>query len=759
MTRTRLTLLSLVALLCCLSLAGSARAATITGIADEDLDHWSPATWSAFKTTGVGQVRHIVPWDTALRDAGDNPVNPDALTEAHNWVNAALLEGIDPKNILISFGIREIAWPPSAEIYAKAVAAFRQEFSQITTYTAWNEPNHSVVKNGISLNPDASPQLAADYWLKLNGICAGACTVIAGDFSDDANIATYMDAYKARLAEKGASPAIWAMHPYSVVASGEWARVLSFMSRSENKPVWFTEVGGYVCKTGSGLVGGSYPAAEANQAQSIKNLRDILDYYGPAKVQRTYYYAFSAPNGTQHPCVPGNYVFDTTLLGANASPRPGFSVAFPGALNPPSVSTGGASAVQMSQATVNASVDPRGFETSYRFEYGTTTGYGSTTASSSAGFNAGAVPGSATITGLQPGTTYHYRVVASNAGGVNSGADQTFRTKEVLEAGRWALGAEGSGAQWLYYANANGYVAQLYWDGGPAWKGGPLGGSIRSGTTPAAVSDPATGMQWVYYVNTAGEIAQWVWTGKEWVHFTLGGSVRAGTSPTVVRDSDGDVQWLYYVDAAGAIKQMAWNGHEWQSFTAGGSVQSGTSPTVVRDPASGVQWLYYTNTSGNVAQLYWDGGPEWKGKPLGGNVRSGTSPTAVFDPVTGRQWVYYINASGEVGQWFWNGAGWLHFNIGGSAQPGTSPTAVRGPSSDQQWLYYTNTSGNVAQLYWDGGPEWKGKPLGGNVRSGTSPVALYDKGSGAQRVYYLNSTGGLSQWVWNGVEWLHFVIA
>jgi hypothetical protein len=73
-------------------------------------------------------------------------------------------------------------------------------------------------------------------------------------------------------------------------------------------------------------------------------------------------------------------------------------------------------------------VNPKGAPTSYRFEYGPTTAYGSSTADSDAGSGPDDLAASASLAGLSPGTTYHYRVVASNAGGVVYGADQTFTT-------------------------------------------------------------------------------------------------------------------------------------------------------------------------------------------------------------------------------------------------------------------------------------------------------------------------------------------
>jgi streptogramin lyase len=94
----------------------------------------------------------------------------------------------------------------------------------------------------------------------------------------------------------------------------------------------------------------------------------------------------------------------------------------------PKVSSPAASSISEQTATLGASVGPNSQATTYRFEYGTTTGYGSQTSSSSAGSGAASAPVSAPITGLAPSTTYHFRAVATNATGMTSGADQTFTT-------------------------------------------------------------------------------------------------------------------------------------------------------------------------------------------------------------------------------------------------------------------------------------------------------------------------------------------
>ena len=93
---------------------------------------------------------------------------------------------------------------------------------------------------------------------------------------------------------------------------------------------------------------------------------------------------------------------------------------------PPDVTTGPPSALSDRSATLSGSVDANGAPSGYRFEYGTTTAYGSATPAADAG--SGLAVAAATLGGLTPATTYHYRLVASNSGGETGGADRTFTT-------------------------------------------------------------------------------------------------------------------------------------------------------------------------------------------------------------------------------------------------------------------------------------------------------------------------------------------
>lgn len=96
---------------------------------------------------------------------------------------------------------------------------------------------------------------------------------------------------------------------------------------------------------------------------------------------------------------------------------------------PPTALTGDASGVTTGAAGLTGSVRPNGLPTVYRFEYGTTTGYGSSTAELSiADPNAPLTGVDVTLSGLQPGTTYHYRLLATNEAGTTTGEDRTFTT-------------------------------------------------------------------------------------------------------------------------------------------------------------------------------------------------------------------------------------------------------------------------------------------------------------------------------------------
>lgn len=91
-----------------------------------------------------------------------------------------------------------------------------------------------------------------------------------------------------------------------------------------------------------------------------------------------------------------------------------------------------ATALNDTSVALNGSVNANGTSTTVEFEYGLTSEYGNVVAA-----NPASVTGSASTTvsltagDLQPGTTYHFRVVARNVNGTIAGNDMTFTTTDA----------------------------------------------------------------------------------------------------------------------------------------------------------------------------------------------------------------------------------------------------------------------------------------------------------------------------------------
>ncbi len=132
---------------------------------------------------------------------------------------------------------------------------------------------------------------------------------------------------------------------------------------------------------------------------------------------KTYHFELIATYGAGKTAVPGG---EQTFI----TPAPAA----------PTATTTAATVKGQDEATLNGEVDPHGGNaTEYFFEYGTSESYGEKTTTET-GFPVDNAehPASATVHGLRPGTTYHFRLVAKNAvGGPINGVDRTFKTESL----------------------------------------------------------------------------------------------------------------------------------------------------------------------------------------------------------------------------------------------------------------------------------------------------------------------------------------
>lgn len=133
----------------------------------------------------------------------------------------------------------------------------------------------------------------------------------------------------------------------------------------------------------------------------------------------------------------------------------------------PGVTTDPPVTVSASAATLAGRVVPQGAATTYQFEYGTSTAYGASAPApqGDAGSSTEGQQVTVSVAGLQPDTTYHYRLVATNSGGEGEGEADTFTTNATgapspvpLPQGFSLTGVAPAGPTALVYPNLTGFV-------------------------------------------------------------------------------------------------------------------------------------------------------------------------------------------------------------------------------------------------------------------------------------------------------------
>jgi hypothetical protein len=218
-------------------------------------------------------------------------------------------------------------------------------------------------------------------------------------------------------------------HVYLANSQSKHERVYEFDSTGKLLTTW----------TGSNTPAGSLGESELSVAADSKSGRvyvtdmehKVTDAFDAAGTYLTQFsHGYRVARGTAVGHASGKvYVSDNA-----PSPEAQVLDVFGPALTIPDVTTGTATNVLATSATLRGTVTPLGIQLSdCHFDYGTDTTYGQTAACVPAAGtippNAGETTVTADVTGLQPGTTYHFRLQAANANGANlTGNDVLLET-------------------------------------------------------------------------------------------------------------------------------------------------------------------------------------------------------------------------------------------------------------------------------------------------------------------------------------------
>ena len=259
----------------------------------------------------------------------------------------------------------------------------------------------------------------------------------------------------------------------------------------------------------------------------------------------------------------------------------------------PVTTTKAASLVSESGATLHASINPEGFDTRYHFEYGTEAeNYGASTPSVDAGAGTTTLEVSSAITGLQSGTTYHYRIIADSATGTSAGADTTFTTTghppppppTVTTEGASGIGSQTAALEVAvnpngldtHYYFEYGTTSTLYENDAPA----PPGNDAGSGSTSVRASVELTALTpdiTYYYRTVASNSTGTSYGAQREFTTTAPWSIQTTQNPLGELESDqllavscwsptGCAAAGEYVNAAGIVATLIeyWNGTAWE---------------------------------------------------------------------------------------------------------------------------------------------------------------------------------------------------
>jgi photosystem II stability/assembly factor-like uncharacterized protein len=242
----------------------------------------------------------------------------------------------------------------------------------------------------------------------------------------------------------------------------------------------------------------------------------------------------------------------------------------------PAITGMSAAGVFWNCAYLTGMVDAKYLNTTVTFEYGLTTAYGNSVTALENPIMGNMAVGvnSPKITGLVPNTTYHFRIIASNALGTAYGADGAFTTAPVPEG--WTLQTSGTslGLRGVSFSDGNtGTAVGLNntilrtTDGGTTW-------------SSQSTIDPAWTLRDVSFVNgstgtvvgTGGLIRRTTDGGSTWstqtsgtrqfiraVHFVnANDGVAVGDSAIILRTTNGGTTWnLQYANGSQSLRGVA----------------------------------------------------------------------------------------------------------------------------------------------------------------------------------------------------------
>jgi hypothetical protein len=291
---------------------------------------------------------------------------------------------------------------------------------------------------------------------------------------------------------------------------------------------------------------------------------------------------------------------------------------------PVEATTGAASAIGEEQAQLNGSVNPRGYATKYYYEYGEAPAYGKKTVEESAGAGTNAISAPATVTGMQPGMTYHFRLVATSGGITSYGSDEKMTTSAAP-----SLAVDRDNDRWIAAEGAdNGLDVYEAPQATGEWAG-----PLQVGGTGTTYSAPSLGIdqsndRWIAVEganHTLDVYEQPQATGKWSGPLQIGGTGTTYSAPSLAIDQSND-RWVAVQSAGnglGVYEEPQATG-EWSgALQVGGTGTTYSAPSLAIDQSND-RWVVVEG-AGNGLDVY--EAPQSTGQWAGPQSAGGTGTT------------------------------------------------------------------------------------------------------------------------------------
>ncbi len=615
-------------------------------------------------------------------------------------------------------------------------------YRPVTTWEVWNEPNlHGIgaAEFGQFVSEVANAIQAASQ------AQGGRSTeVLSGGLLVWGNVGTgsigyygamkYLDQAYAKFGSNGNVTGV-AIHPYELdpatflngsstprieafkyAVAGYHTRLVELAKGGPQKSLWITE-------TGWPVEGPQYAVGEAEQANLLRQVVDYLrNNEAILNVKSLLWYNFrDAPGTSSWDNFCGLRAHDGHLRQSWTAfqEKAGVPLVVPQA---PVVQTHAASEMSSSKATLKGTVNPGNIPTTYRFEYGTTTSYGTSipVPDGNAGEGGSAVALSGAATGLSPGTTYHYRLVASNALGTVAGLDSSFTTKRSTPAVVKGLNGELK----VFYRATNEALNFWRWNAAKStWSLQWLGEPNRLAGDPVPL-ESSNGELKVFYRATNGALEYWRWSPTEakWSLHWLGEPNRLAGDPVPLESSNGELK-VFYRATNGALEYWRWSPTEakWSLHWLGEPNRLAGDP-VPLESSNGELKVFYRATNG--ALEYWRWSPteaKWSLNWLGEPNRLAGDPVPL-ESSNGELKVFYRATNGALEYWRWSPteAKWSLHWLGEPNALDSEPTVVE-ESNGAMEIYYFTHQGPLNWWWWHSTGGWSLESLSGAENPGECP--------------------------------------